>query len=246
MGIACPLGLGVEHVWRRLVAGESGISAIQSFDTKDLPAKIAGQVPQGTKAEGGLDLAEWIPVKDQKKMDRFTMFALAAAQEALQQAGWAPETDEARERTGVMVGAGIGGLTTAVALRRIGIDVTVYEASGQPRTTGTGLGIASNATAVLDALDRLESSYDRRPRVRVLSDGTSADYQPGVTTEVLLQWEVPLGSVAAGEPLVFGVIDGTPAEARLFSGTSWRDEDVAVQVTLVPQPASHLEFPWLD
>jgi 3-oxoacyl-[acyl-carrier-protein] synthase II len=112
MGIACPLGVGVGHVWRRLIAGESGISAIQSFDTKDLPAKIAGQVPQGTKAEGGLDLAEWIPVKDQKKMDRFIQLALVAAQEAVEDSGWQPRTEEDRDLTGVMIGSGIGGLQT--------------------------------------------------------------------------------------------------------------------------------------
>ncbi len=112
MGIACPLGLGVGHVWRRLIAGESGISAIQSFDTKDLPAKIAGQVPQGTRADGGLDLAEWIPVKDQKKMDRFIQLALVAAQEAVEDSGWQPQTEEDRDATGVMIGSGIGGLQT--------------------------------------------------------------------------------------------------------------------------------------
>ncbi len=112
MGIACPLGLGVEHVWKRLVAGESGISAIQSFDTKDLPAKIGGQVPQGTKAEGKLDLGEWIPVKDQRKMDRFIQLALVAATEAVEDSGWKPEGEEDRCATGVMIGSGIGGLTT--------------------------------------------------------------------------------------------------------------------------------------
>jgi len=112
MGIACPLGLGVEHVWKRLIAGESGISAIQSFDIKDLPAKIAGQVPQGTKAEGKLDLAEWIPVKDQRKMDRFIQLALVAATEAVEDSGWKPEAEEDRCATGVMIGSGIGGLTT--------------------------------------------------------------------------------------------------------------------------------------
>ena len=112
MGIACPLGVGVEHVWRRLTAGESGISAIQSFDTKDLPAKIAGQVPQGTRTGGGLDLAEWIPVKDQKKMDRFIQLALVAAQEAVEDSGWQPEAEEDRAATGVMIGSGIGGLQT--------------------------------------------------------------------------------------------------------------------------------------
>jgi len=76
-------GVGVEPVWKRLIAGESGIGAIQAFDTQDLPAKVAGQVPAGTRADGRLDLAEWIPVKDVKKMDRFIHLALVAAQEAV-------------------------------------------------------------------------------------------------------------------------------------------------------------------
>ena len=112
MGICCPLGVGVEHVWRRLTAGESGIAAIQSFDVKELPAKIAGQVPVGTRAGGGLDLAEFVPVKDQKKMDRFVQFAMVAAQEAVEDSGWVPPDEEGRCATGVMIGSGIGGLTT--------------------------------------------------------------------------------------------------------------------------------------
>jgi 3-oxoacyl-[acyl-carrier-protein] synthase II len=112
MGIACPLGLGVENVWKRLTAGESGIGAIQSFDVSQLPAKIAGQVPVGTRAENKLDVNEWIPVKDQKKMDRFIQLALVAAQEAVEDSGWMPEAEEDRIRTGVMIGSGIGGLPT--------------------------------------------------------------------------------------------------------------------------------------
>ena len=112
MGIACPLGIGVERVWKKLIAGESGIGAIQSFDTKDLTAKIAGQVPSGSKAEGKLDLGEWIPIKDQKKMDRFIQLALVAADEAVLDAGWTPDDEPARCRTGVMIGSGIGGLPT--------------------------------------------------------------------------------------------------------------------------------------
>ena len=112
MGIACPLGLGFEHVWRRLIEGQSGISAIQAFDTKDLPAKIAGQVPLGTRADGRLDISEWIPLKDQKKMDRFIQLALVAATEAVEDSGWVPETDQDRFDTGVMIGSGIGGLQT--------------------------------------------------------------------------------------------------------------------------------------
>ena len=112
MGIACPLGLGVENVWKRLTAGESGLGAIQSFDVSQLTAKIAGQVPTGPKAEGKLDLNEWIPVKDLKKMDRFIQLALVAAEEAVEDSGWKPEDEDARCRTGVMIGSGIGGLPT--------------------------------------------------------------------------------------------------------------------------------------
>ena len=126
MGIACPLGLGVEHVWRRLIAGESGISAIQSFDTQDLPAKIAGQVPPGTKAEGKLDLLEWITLKDQRKMDRFIQLALVAATEAVEDSGWKPEDDEGRCATGVMIGSGIGGLSTIY-------DAALVVASGRAK-----------------------------------------------------------------------------------------------------------------
>ena len=112
MGIVSPLGLGTEQVWKRLLAGESGIGAIQSFDVKDLPAKIAGQVPQGTRADGKLDLGEWMPAKDQRKMDRFIQLAMVAAAEAVEDAGWTPEDEDERCATGVLIGSGIGGLQT--------------------------------------------------------------------------------------------------------------------------------------
>jgi len=112
MGIACPLGLGVERVWQRLISSESGISAIQAFDAKDLPCKVAGQVPPGVRATGGLDISEWIPVKDQKKMDRFIHLGMVAASEAVEDSGWMPEAEDDRCATGVMIGSGIGGLQT--------------------------------------------------------------------------------------------------------------------------------------
>ncbi|MEI6161703.1 MAG: beta-ketoacyl-ACP synthase II [Roseococcus sp.] len=112
MGIASPLGLGIENVWKRLINGESGITNIQSFDVKELPARIAGQVPIGVKADGRLDLAEWIPIKDQKKMDRFIQLALVAAVEAIESSGWMPQDEPSRCATGVMIGSGIGGLET--------------------------------------------------------------------------------------------------------------------------------------
>ncbi len=112
MGMACPLGLGVELVWQRLINAESGVGAIQAFDTKDLPCKVAGQVPAGVKSEHRLDLSEWIPVKDLKKMDRFIHLALVAAAEAVEDSGWAPESEDEKCATGVMIGSGIGGLQT--------------------------------------------------------------------------------------------------------------------------------------
>ncbi len=112
MGIASPLGVGVEHVWAKLIAGESGIRAIQSFDTTDLAARIAGQVPSGVRGEGGLTLSEWIPIKDQKKMDRFIHLALVAATEAVEDSGWVAREEPDQEATGVMIGSGIGGLQT--------------------------------------------------------------------------------------------------------------------------------------
>ena len=112
MGIACPLGVGVEHVWRRLINAESGIGAITAFDAKDSPCKVAGQVPAGKRDAGGLDISEWIAVKDQKKMDRFIHLAMVAGSEAVEDSGWAPETEDDRCATGVMIGSGIGGLET--------------------------------------------------------------------------------------------------------------------------------------
>ncbi|OYV35882.1 MAG: beta-ketoacyl-[acyl-carrier-protein] synthase II [Rhodospirillales bacterium 20-64-7] len=122
MGIASPLGVGVEHVWRRLINAESGITAIQSFDTTELTAKIAGQVPAGLAAEGGLDLSEWIAVKEVKKMDRFIHLGLVAAGQAMADSGWVPETEEDKYASGVMIGSGIGGLQTIYEA-----SITVHE-----------------------------------------------------------------------------------------------------------------------
>ena len=112
MGIAGPLGLGVERFWNRLTEGESGIRRICSFDPSDLPAQVAGEVPVGKRESGGLDLSEWIPQKDQKKMDPFIHLGLVAAIEAVEDSGWMPEGEEDRCATGVMIGSGIGGLQT--------------------------------------------------------------------------------------------------------------------------------------
>ncbi|MEX2298411.1 MAG: beta-ketoacyl-ACP synthase II [Dongiaceae bacterium] len=110
MGIVSPLGCGVERVWGRLINGESGIGAIQAFDVSDLPCKIAGNVTRGDKASGGFDADAYILPKDQRKMDAFIHYAIAAADEAVEDSGWKPTDPESLERTGVLIGSGIGGL----------------------------------------------------------------------------------------------------------------------------------------
>jgi 3-oxoacyl-[acyl-carrier-protein] synthase II len=110
MGLVTPLGIGLDAVWRRLVAGESGVRAIQSFDVSDLPAKIAAQVPRGDKDAGLFNADDWVPPKDQRRMDEFIVYAMAAAIQAVEDSGWQPADEAERERTGVMIGSGIGGL----------------------------------------------------------------------------------------------------------------------------------------
>ncbi len=112
MGMVTPLGDGVDTNWHRLMAAESGIRSIQAFDTSDLATKIAGEVPLGDKANGYFNVDAYMPAKDQRKLDKFLIFGIAAAQQAVEDSGWKPQDDESRNRTGVMIGAGIGGLQT--------------------------------------------------------------------------------------------------------------------------------------
>ena len=110
IGLVTPLGIGISHVWERLTAGQSGIKGIQGFDVSDLPARIAGQVPSGSIEEGYFDADHFMAAKDRRKVDDFILYGVAAAQQAVEDAGWMPEDEDSRERTGVMIGAGIGGL----------------------------------------------------------------------------------------------------------------------------------------
>ncbi|HJS32481.1 MAG TPA: beta-ketoacyl-ACP synthase II [Alphaproteobacteria bacterium] len=110
MGLVTPLACGVKPTWDRLLAGQSGIRGIQAFDVSDLPAKIAGMVPRGETSSGSFNPDDWVPPKDQRKNDEFIIFAIAAAAQAVEDSGWKPEDEEGRERTGVMIGSGIGGL----------------------------------------------------------------------------------------------------------------------------------------
>ena len=110
MGLVTPLGVGIDHVWQQIVNGASGITAIGRFDVSDLPAKIAGLVPSGTTAEGNFEVDDWVAPKDQRKMDLFILYGIGAAVQAIEDSGWKPQDGEGCERTGVIIGSGIGGL----------------------------------------------------------------------------------------------------------------------------------------
>jgi len=115
MGVVSPLGCDVETAWRHLLQGRSGLVGLDEALTEGIAAKVGGVVPAlAPDQPWGFDAALGAEPKDQKKMDRFSLFALAAAREALAQAGWHPETDDARERTATIVGSGVGGFGTIV------------------------------------------------------------------------------------------------------------------------------------
>ena len=113
MGMVTPLGSGVDHNWSQIIAGKSGISRIEGFDVSDISCQIAGQVP-GTDAVGGLDLDNWIDPREQRKQDRFIQLGLVAACQAIEDSDWKPQDRESQNRTGVMIGSGIGGLESIV------------------------------------------------------------------------------------------------------------------------------------
>ena len=105
-----PLGTGHKANWERLTKGESGLRAIEHFDVSDLPAKIAGIIPLGKDEPHKFDFDSVVTPKDRRRMDDFIVYALAAATEAVKDAGWEPQDEESKERTGVMIGSGVGGL----------------------------------------------------------------------------------------------------------------------------------------
>jgi 3-oxoacyl-[acyl-carrier-protein] synthase II len=124
LGMVTPLGCGVESTWRRLVAGESGAKRIERFDVSDLPCKIACTVPQGDGSDGTFNPDQWMEPKEQRKVDDFIIYAMCAARQALDDAGWKPASSEEQNATGVMIGSGIGGIEgiadTAIVLKERG------------------------------------------------------------------------------------------------------------------------------
>ena len=128
IGLVTPLGNGREITWKRLLAGESGAGRITRFDPENYACKVACEVPRvdgrgggGPDIEGSFDPEAVLPARELRRIDDFILFAIAAANEAVEDSGWKPEDDESRERTGVIIGSGIGGLSviadTAIELR---------------------------------------------------------------------------------------------------------------------------------
>ena len=122
LGMVSPLGASVDVTWKRLLAGESGAARIERFDTSDLACKIACEVPRA--GEGAFNPDDWMEPKESKRVDDFILFAVAAATQALTDAGWKPESHEDQCRSGVLIGSGIGGLPgiaeTAIILHEKG------------------------------------------------------------------------------------------------------------------------------
>ena len=115
LGMVSPLADGVESTWERLLDGQSGAGLIQKFDTSEVVTKYACEVPLGGGTDGTFNGNTYMAPKEQRKVDDFILYGMAAAQQAVRDSGWMPEADVDRERTGVMIGSGIGGLQTIAA-----------------------------------------------------------------------------------------------------------------------------------
>ena len=112
LGMVSPLADGVEATWERLLAGASGAGMIEKFDTSNVVTKYACEVPLGDGTNGTFNGDAYLEPKERRKIDDFILFGMAAAQQAVQDSGWMPQADADLERTGVMIGSGIGGLQT--------------------------------------------------------------------------------------------------------------------------------------
>ena len=124
MGMVTPLGCGVETNWSRLIAGESGAKKIDTFEVSDISCRIAGVIPVGDGTNGTYNPDQWMEPKEQRKVDKFIVYAMCAARQALEDSGWKPATPDQQFATGVMIGAGIGGVEgiadTAITLHERG------------------------------------------------------------------------------------------------------------------------------
>ncbi|SIN89032.1 3-oxoacyl-[acyl-carrier-protein] synthase II [Vannielia litorea] len=124
MGMVTPLACGVEETWSRILAGKSGAATISRFDASHLATTYACEIPMGDGSDGTFNPDDWMEPKDRRKVDDFILYGMAAAMQAVEDAGWKPQDEEGRLRTGVMIGSGIGGLNsiadTAILLKERG------------------------------------------------------------------------------------------------------------------------------
>lgn len=124
IGMVSPLGCGAEISWQRILEGQSGSRRVENFETDDLQTKIACQIPRGDGTDGTYNPNDWMEPKEQRKVDEFIVYAIAAADQALEDANWKPESDEDKNRSGVLIGSGIGGFQgiadTAILLKEKG------------------------------------------------------------------------------------------------------------------------------
>ena len=112
LGMVTPLACGVEETWSRLIAGQSGAGSISRFDASGVVTKYACEIPVGDGSDGTFNPDDWMEPKERRKVDDFILYGMAAATQAVRDSGWVPEDEESRCRTGVMIGSGIGGLST--------------------------------------------------------------------------------------------------------------------------------------
>src|SRR3981081_4641798 len=143
LGMVTPLGCGVDTTWRRILNGESGARKIATFEVADLSSQIACVVPRGDGSDGSFNPDQWMEPKDQRKVDDFIIFAMAAARQALDDADWHPQNEEDRCATGTMIGSGIGGLSgiadTAIVLKERGPrKVSPFFIPGRPINLASG------------------------------------------------------------------------------------------------------------
>jgi len=124
LGMVTPLACGVEATWKRLLAGQSGAGPITRFDASNVVTQYACEIPLGDGSDGTFNPDDWMEPKDRRKVDDFILYGMAAAQMAVKDSGWEPQDEEGRQRTGVMIGSGIGGLSavaeTAVLIKEKG------------------------------------------------------------------------------------------------------------------------------
>jgi 3-oxoacyl-[acyl-carrier-protein] synthase II len=124
LGMVTPLGCGVDVTWQRILAGKSGARRIETFDVSDIPARVACMIPRGDGTDGTFNPDQWMEPKEQRKVDHFIIYAMCAARQALEDAGWKPATHDEQAMSGVLIGSGIGGIEgiaeTAVVLKERG------------------------------------------------------------------------------------------------------------------------------